>query len=141
MPTKAIRLIKRARLELQKAKNLLYNLEKMPNESVKSYIRFLLSAMSLVGEALIEKEKGRGHDPFENLDKTILKKHKLESELYELYFYLKNMLYKQTDKRGSQVQVKSWKSTETLNKTDLKDFYKKVETFIDQSESKITSST
>lgn len=139
MPSKAIRLVKRARLELQKAKNLLYNIEEMPQESVKSYIRFLLSAMSLVGEALIEREKSRSHNPFENLDKALLEKHKLESKLYDLYFYLKNMLYKETEKRGAQVKVKSWKSSKTFDKDDLKEFYRQVESFIERVESEITS--
>lgn len=141
MPSNQIRLIKRARLELQKAKNLLYNIQEMPEGSVKQYIRFLLSAMSLVGEALIQREKTKSHSPFENLDKALLEKHKIESRLYDLYFYLKNMLYKETEKRGAEIQVKSWKNSETFTRADLKQFYKEVEGFIERVESEVTGST
>lgn len=138
MPRGSIRLVKRARIELQKARNLLLNLEEMPKGSVKRYIRFLLSAMSLVGEALIQSEKTRSENPLGGLDKTLLEKHKLESRLYDLYFYLKNMLHKETERVGDQVQVKSWKSSKTLSKEDLRDFYSEVKDFIEKVESEVT---
>lgn len=138
MPRKTIKLLKRARVELQKARNLLFNLKELPRGSVKRYIRFLLSAMNLVGKVLIEQEKKMGSD-FSDLDKALLERHEIEKELYDLYFYLKNMLYKETERRGEQIEVKTWKSSETLTKQDLKGFYKEVDKFIEKVESKVSS--
>jgi len=128
----ARRNIIRARLDLEKAKKILINLDSMPESSVKLYIENLLSAMNLMSQVLLQLQTGSNKpEGFEDLNREVLNKMKLESKLYDLYFYLKNMTYRQIKKTTEGIEVGTWKASKKISKVELKEFYESVKAFVE----------
>lgn len=125
--------LNKARLEVEKARKILINIDNLPDSSVKVYIENLLSAMNLISQVILESQRGgpAGYSTtFEDLNKEILRKMALEEKLYDLYFYLKNMTYKSMHRTDDGVTISSWKSSKTISKERLKSFYDNVESLI-----------
>ena len=125
--------LSKARLELEKAKKILINLETLPDSSIKVYIENLLGAMNLIGQVILESQKvgtSSSASTFEDLNKEVLRKMKLEETLYDLYFYLKNMTYKSLHRTNEGITISSWKSTKTFSKQKLESFYSDVEKLV-----------
>jgi hypothetical protein len=125
--------ISKSRLELEKAKKILINIDNLPDSSIKVYIENLLSAMNLISQVILESQKGGSTSystTFEDINREILNKMKLEEKLYDLYFYLKNMTYKSLHRTADGITIASWKSSKTLSKERLKSFYNEVEKLV-----------
>ena len=125
--------ISKSRLELEKAKKILINIDNLPDSSIKVYIENLLSAMNLISQVILESQKGGSTSystTFEDINREILNKMKLEEKLYDLYFYLKNMTYKSLHRTADGITIASWKSSKTLSKERLKSFYNEVERLV-----------
>ena len=125
--------LNRARLELEKARKILINLDTLPDSSIKVYIENLLSAMNLISQVILESQRGGSKSmsaTFEDLNKEVLRKMALEERLYDMYFYLKNMTYKSLHRTENGVTISSWKSSKTFSKDKLKSFYNDVERLV-----------
>ena len=126
--------LNRARLELEKARKILINLDNLPDSSIKVYIENLLSAMNLVSQVILEFQRGGVSDSyaatFEDVNKEILRKMALEEKLYDFYFYLKNMTLKKLHRTADGITISSWKSSKTFSKEKLKSFYDNVERLV-----------
>ena len=125
--------LNRARLELEKARKILINLDTLPDSSIKVYIENLLSAMNLISQVILESQRGGSKSmsaTFEDLNKEVLRKMALEERLYDMYFYLKNMTYKSLHRTEAGVTISSWKSSKTFSKEKLKSFYDDVERLV-----------
>src|SRR3989304_1645198 len=122
--------VSRARLELEKARKILINLDSLPDSSVKVYVENLLSAMNLISQVILESQKAGDSSvsaTFEDLNKEVLNKMALEEKLYDLYFYLKNLTYKNMQRTSDGVMISSWKNSTTLSRERLVSFYQDVE--------------
>ncbi|MBR9679307.1 MAG: hypothetical protein GON13_03495 [Nanoarchaeota archaeon] len=125
--------LNRSRLELEKARKILINLDTLPDSSIKVYIENLLSAMNLISPVILESQRGDSASTsttFEDLSKEILRKVALEERLYDMYFYLKNMTYKSLYRTDKGVIISNWKSSKTFSKDKLKSFYDDVEKLV-----------
>lgn len=125
--------VSKARLELEKARKILINLDSLPDSSVKVYIENLLSAMNLISQVILESQKGGDASisaTFEDLNREVLNKMELEGKLYDLYFYLKNMTFKSMHRTSEGVTISNWKSSTTISKEKLVEFYRDVEKLI-----------
>ncbi len=124
--------INKARLEVEKAKRILINLDNLPTESVKIYIEDLISAMNIIGQVILELERGSvaGNAGFEDLNKDVLNKMKIEGNLHNAYFYLKNMSYKRIEKTKDGIKISNWKNSQVITKNQLKKFLLSIEELI-----------
>jgi hypothetical protein len=125
--------ISKARLELEKAKKILINIDNLPDSSIKIYIENLLSAMNLISQVILESQRGGSSShftTFEDINKEVLNKMELEEKLYDMYFYLKNMTYKSMHRTAQGITIASWKSTKTVTKEKLSSFYSAVEKLV-----------
>ena len=135
--------VSRARLELEKARKILINLDSLPDSSVKVYVENLLSAMNLISQVILESQKAGDSSvsaTFEDLNKEVLNKMALEEKLYDLYFYLKNLTYKNMQRTSDGVMISSWKNSTTLSRERLVSFYQDVEKLINNVTRLIVSS-
>ena len=96
-------------LEIKKAENLMSNFETLPASDIKNIVPFLMNAMNFY----LKSEGYSGIDE----DFFVINGIKKKRELFDLYFFLKNLKHKdfmKTDRNS--IIIKSWKSNVYLKK-------------------------
>lgn len=132
--------IGRAENELEKAKRIYHNLNKLPEEGIMNLLEKLLNVMNFLARVLLIRERKIrefAFDTFTMLDKGILKSYKIEETFYELYFYIRSLLSKGLTKVDNGYLTKSWKAKKVITKKQIYDFISEVREFIDQVEERI----
>ena len=118
--------MRKAEIEIQKARNLLENFEKLPATDIKNIIHFLMKSINLTLVSI-------NHD-LESFDRDFLvaSENKIISqEMGNVYFFLKNLYSKDFKKSDrDKVLIKSWKNNVYLKKSYFKDIIDTVEKMV-----------
>jgi hypothetical protein len=114
-------------LEIEKARKVLENFEKLPAQDIKSIVFYLMGA--------INQKVVSVNDNLEDLEKDFLvasENQILPREMGNMYFFLKSLYMKDFKKSDRDaVLVKSWKNNVYLNKSYFKGMIDSVENLVE----------
>jgi len=114
-------------VEIEKARNLVNNFEKLPARDIKNIVQYLMSAINM---RLIHVSQ-----EFEDFDRDFLVAYEnqiLSKDMGEMYFYLKGLYSKEFKKSDrDMVIVKGWKNNFYIKKTYFKNIIDSVEHLIE----------
>ncbi|PIN99659.1 hypothetical protein COT72_05265 [archaeon CG10_big_fil_rev_8_21_14_0_10_43_11] len=126
--------LKKARLEVEKARKMLDNFDMLSETSVKQFIENLISAMNALSKVILILEKDlpvSGDETFEDLNQDMFERMEIERKIYDAYYVMRHITRCRIEKIENGVRVSSWKNSKTFSKAELKTFLDWVEMLCD----------
>lgn len=132
--------IERAETEIEKAKKIYHNLNKLSEEAINILLEKLLNAINFLAKVILLRQKKINRfaqDNFSMLTKDILKSYKIEESFYEIYFYIRDLLSNGLVKIENGYLTRTWKSKAIVTNKQIYDLILKIQGFIDVVEKRI----